>query len=319
MQTSPRHPRWSRFILLALLLSCGRSQTRDQADFWQEALPEPIAVLDPWLSTPVSNTTLAEEWSGHVVELSRFVDGPADATGADQTVHLRDASTTERELHLRLPHGTAVPLFRNEAVKIRVFSRLGDDGAVQRSLIVSARRPLGKGADFRPVLVISRFDGLIPQEALPPVLTGVVRTEQVVYREARKDEGECTVATTHFLVNVGLDALTSRKRPTFAPGAHIRRQDQESSYDLVIHDARRDSYAPCAVPDASALAWSAVWVEEEVTKGAHKTAPMLEPLALPQPATPAAQNPAPGHAPAHKVRKAPLRDAVPHEHQAPRP
>ncbi len=265
-------------------------------------------MLDPWLSTPTTAKTQEDEWSGHVVEIARFVDGPADATGADQTVLMHGPSATERRLHLRLPAGAQVPLFRNEAVKIRTFSRLAGNGSVQRSVIVSARRPLGTGADFKPVVVVAAAEDLIPPDALPRLLTNIARTEQVAYREARKDQGECTLQITHYFVTAGVDApalsLANHRRPTYPPGARIRRQDHDATYDLTIHDARRSSLAPCPSPDESALLWTAVWVEEDATKGAPKAvATAAESVVLPLAPTPTAPTGAPGHPAARKARK----------------
>ncbi len=316
LQSRQRHV--SQIAVLLVLLSCGRGQTRDQADFWQEALPEPIAVLDPWLSTPVSNKVRDDEWVGHVLEITPFVEGPQDATGAEHTVHMRDASSAERHLHLRLGHGAALPLFRNEAVKVRTFARLGEDGTVQRSLIVSARRPLGTGADFKPVVIVSRYDDLIPQDALPHVLKGMTRTEQLAYREALKGEGDCTQSTSHYFVTTGVDlhavAAPNRRRVTYPPGAHIRRQEGDANYDVTLHDARRTSLAPCPVPDQTALIWSAVWAEVDAKLIPKPLPPILEPLPLPQAPTPTH---VPGAAPVHKPRKA--HEAPVHEHLAPRP
>ena len=329
----PRHRRWTGAErlpgILALaafaLTSCERGQTRDQADFWQEAFPEPVAVLQPWLSTPVSGKVELEEWSGHVVEITPFLDGPEEAGDAQQTVLLRDAGAGERRLHLRLAPGVAPPLFRNEALKIQTFSRLADDQSVQRSLIVLARRPLGTGADFRPVIIVARHDDLIPPAALPKLLTGMARTEQLSYREAHKGEGECTVAVSHFLVSAWPDARaavpTNRRRPTYAPGSRLRRQDHDAAYDVAIHDARRSSVAPCPMPDETALVWSATWTEDEAAKVPVKPqATAVESVLLPQTATPSTILPP---APARKSRKP--RDAQPHapppqrERQAPHP
>ncbi len=320
MQSPPAHRRLKRLAPLLVLLSCGRGQLRDQADFWQEALPPPIAVLEPWLSTPAHGKPTDEAWTAHVIETTPFVNGPEDATGANWTVRLVDGTATERRLHLGLPLGTAVPLFRNETVIVRTFARLGDDGAALRSVIVSARRPLGTGADFKPVLIVSVHDELIAADALPKLLTGMTRTEQVAYREARKGEGDCPFETTHFLVNVGPDAraVVGRRRLLYAPGARFRRQDAEAAYDVVVHDASRTSVAPCPAPDRTALAWSAVWVGEDAKAQPRPTATLLEVAVLPAAATPSSA--VPTKPPARKPRKGSIsHEDPPREHPVPRP
>ncbi len=317
MQDHARHRYWNRLAWLLVLVACGRGQTRDQTDFWQEALPEPIAVLDPWVSQPTTTKVVEDDWQAHVVEITRFVDGPEDATGAEQTVRLRDPSARERRLHVRLSPGANLPFVRNEAIRVRTFSRLTDAGNVQRNVIVLARRPLGTGAEFKPVLIVTRADDLTPPDALPTLLTGMTRTEQVAYREASKSDGECTLTTTHYLTSAGQDARAAvpngRRRPLYAPGARLRRQDREAAYDLVIHDARRTSEAPCPRTDETALVWSAIWVEEEAAKVTIKPAiAVLETVLPPLPPTPT-------RPPPRKARKAPAQQATPHEHQAPKP
>jgi hypothetical protein len=310
-------------LLACALLSCGRGQTRDQADFWQEALPEPIAVLDPWQSQPTSSRVTAEDWTARIVEIAAFVEGPADATGATQTLQLRDAATAERHLHLRLAPGVVLPLFRNETVKIRTFSRLSEAGAVQRNMIVLARRPLGTGADFKPVVIVWRYDDPSLMEALPKALTGITRTEQVTYREARKGEGECTLATSHYMVNAGMDARApaapGRRRPTYPPGGRLRRQDHDGVYDVAIHDARRTSVAPCPVPDETVLEWSATWVEEEAAKLPSKPqAAAVEAVLLPQTVTPTALVPVQHPRKPRKAHEPPVHEHLPqHEHAPP--
>jgi hypothetical protein len=321
VQAPNQHRYWNRLAWLVVMLACGRGQARDQADFWQEALPDPIAVLDPWISVPTSTRVTEDDWQGHVVEITRFVEGPADATGADHTVHLRDPSSAERRLHLRLAPGTALPLFRNETLRVRTFARQTETGAIQRSVIVLARRPLGKGADFKPVLILSLHDDLLPVDALPTLLASMARTEQIAYREARIGDGECTVSTTHYLTNAGIDARATvtavRRRPLYPPGAHLRRQDREAAYDVTIHDARRTSVAPCPFPDESALVWSAVWVEEEAAKATQKPATaLMETVLPPAPVTPTAAPPT--RTAPRKPRKTQPHEATPHEHQAPK-
>ena len=320
VQTLPQHRYWNRIAWLVVLLACGRGQTRDQTDFWQEALPDPIAVLEPWLSEPNGPRVIDEDCPAHIAEITTFIEGPADATGADHTVLLHGTAMGERKLHLRLAPGAALPLYRNEAVHVRVFSRRLEGGEAQRSLIVYARRPLGTGADFKPVLIVSRFDDLIPQDALPHPLAGLARSEQVVYREAAKGEGDCAVATAHYMTVARTDVATNvaRRAKPLAPGTKQRRQDLQSAYDLTIHDARRTSVAPCPMPDETRLTWSAVWVEEDASKIAAKSAPpALDPPILPLSVTPTGVQGA--HPPVRKPRKNATTPSATHEHQAPRP
>lgn len=262
-------------------LSCSGSQQATEADFWQEALPEPIAVLDPWISTPTSARLLQDVLTVQITEIAPFVKGPREATGAEHTLIMHDPLIGERRLHLRLAPGQTVPFHRGETVKLQVFSRLDEHENPHHSLLISARRPLGTGADFRPVLIVASPEDLIPPELLPRMLTGLMRTEQIAYREVVA-QGECGKSIAHYFAAYGDDTrsggVARRKRQILSPGSKTQRVDQHQTYEVTIFDVRRSTSTLCPTLDESVLAWMAVWLE---TPEAQKHA-----TALPEPVTP---------------------------------
>ena len=264
-QTSHRRrllPRALPLVLAWLVGACTGNRSTDLADFWQEALPDPIAVFDPPLAPPTMMRMSVETFAAHIIDVHAFVRGPAEATGAETTVVLLEPSGQERRLHLRLAHGAVMPLHRNEAVEVAIYSRLDEAKAIHRVIVVSGRRPLGTGADFRPVLVVAHADDVLPQDALPRVLTGLTRTDQVAYRESAVAHDECIRTVTHFVAQQPPDprAPGKRRQPLF-PGAHVRRTEGALAYEVTLHDARRVVTPKCPELDESVFAWSAVWVD----------------------------------------------------------
>lgn len=264
--TTPTLARLLPWLLaLGTALGCGGARTTDQGDFWQEAQPDPIAVFEPALPPPYMMRMTEETFEARIDDVQAFTRGPPEAAGADRTVVMTETQGQERRLHLRLARGVSVPLVRGEVVRVSIFSRLNETRDTERVLVIDARRPLGKGADFRPVLVVAFSDEALPAEALPRMLTGLQRTEKIAYRESVLTENECIRVTTHWMATQAADnrilAPGQKRKQLIAPGSRWKREEPGAGYDITLHDARRVTSEACPNLDHEFFAWTATWIE----------------------------------------------------------
>ena len=308
-------------LLAATCLCCGGGQQQDLADFWLRALPDPLAVLEPWPPAPPPGVKATEtRIDADLEDIAPFVAGPPDAAEASHTLTLRDSENHTLRLHLRLAPGVALPFVQHEIVRLTVFTRRDESGLLRRGLTVAAQRPPSGTGAFRVVLAVA-VDDVIPEAALPKGLGALARTEQVAYREARKDEGECTLSTTHYWTTHGADPGVGapRRKTLLPPGGHWRRTEAAGAYEVVIHDARRRSVAPCPRAEETALLWSAVWQDAEPEAAAGKArAAAADAVTLPQAPTPTQQPPGPARSPrpGRKAARPPAHDATGHARDA---
>jgi len=274
--------RWPA-LALVLLCGCAGAQSSAGAEFWRDALPDPVVELEPAVDLPDAGSTTVRDVDAEVIGQVR-----ARSAAGQYTLQLR-ASGQAMALHYNnVGFARKLPLQVGETVHLTLWQRLEPNATVvERGLVITGRRP-GPAGNVQQVLAVVNMNGVVPYERLPPTLTVVTPVDVLAYQAAEREGGECYLAVAHNRFSIGAEPGSGQRaaRPLVAPGSRVKLWDGTSTYEVAMHDNRATLNATCLPRPQDMWSYAAIWLPEKAPPSPQPQAVDLEKLP-PLPASPA--------------------------------